>query len=182
MGAAPQPVLAVHFGGETNVNRFSLEVNALEPMNVAMAQVDRANKEILEAAANSSRQTALGKTGPADLLAAGMNPGQLYVSMNVATGNPEMTALCQGLFHQGEWFVTGEGEVAANTYGQVLKPRVTVPIKGVGATYSGTYYVKHVNHSFTQEEYTQLFRVKRNAIMPTGSEAFSASAGSAISF
>ena len=32
----PQPVLAVQFGeGETNVNRFSLEVNALTPTRVA---------------------------------------------------------------------------------------------------------------------------------------------------
>ena len=30
----PQPVLAVHFGDETNVNRFRLEVNALTPTNV----------------------------------------------------------------------------------------------------------------------------------------------------
>jgi phage protein D len=173
--AAPQPVLAAHFGVETNLNRFSIEVNAVTPANVAMLQVDRINKEVLDAAAESSQQTALGDTDAAGLLAAGMAPGLVYIGMNAATGNPEMAALCQGLFHQGEWFVTGEGEVAGNYYGHVLKPRGTVTIKGVGETYSGVYYVTHVTHSFTPEGYTQLFRVKRNAVMPTGSEDFSAS-------
>lgn len=173
----PQPVLAVHFGEETNVNRFSIEVNALTPTNVAMFQVDRVNKEILDAAAETSQQTALGDTDPAGLLSSGMNPGQIYIGMNAATGNPEMAALCQGLFHEGEWFVTGEGEIDANEYGHVLKPRGTVTIKGVGETHSGVYYVTHVTHSFTPDGYTQSFRVKRNGILPTGDEDFSASSG-----
>lgn len=175
--ATPQPVLAVHFGDETNVNRFSIEVNALTPANVAMVQVDRTNKEVLDATAEASQQRALGSTDTAGILAAGMNPGQIYIGMNAVTGNPEMAALCQGLFHQGEWFVTGEGEIAGNHYGHVLKHRGTVTIKGVGETHSGVYYVARVTHSFTSEGYTQLFRVKRNAIMPTGSEDFSASSG-----
>ncbi len=175
--AEPQPVLAVHFGGETNVNSFSIDVNALTPVNVAMFQVDRTNKETLDVAAESSRQVSLGDTGSTGLLAAGIDPGQVYIGMNAATGNPEMTALCQGLYHQGEWFITGEGEIAGNCYGHVLKPRGTVTIKGLGEMHSGVYYVSHVTHSFTSEGYTQLFKVKRNAIMPTGSEDFSTSSG-----
>jgi phage protein D len=175
--ATPQPVLAAHFGGETNVNRFSIEVNALVPANVAMCQVDRLNKEVLEATAEASQQTALGDIDPAGLLAAGMDPGQVYVGMNATTGNPEMMALCQGLYHQAAWFVTGEGEITGNDYGHVLKPRGTVTIKGVGETHSGVYYVTHVTHAFTPEGYTQFFRVKRNALMSTGAEDFSASSG-----
>lgn len=173
--ATPQPVLAVLFGDETNVHHFSVEVNATIPANVAMFQVDRANKELLDAAADSSTLAALGATRAAKLLASGMKPGQVYIGMNIATGNPEMAALCQGLFHEGDWFVTGEGEIAANQYGHVLKPRSTVTIKGMGETYSGVYYVTHVTHAFTPDGYSQLFRVKRNAIMPTGSEDFSIS-------
>lgn len=175
--ATPQPVLAIHFGDETNINRFSIEVNALAPANVAMFQVDRTNKEVLDATAESSQQTTLGSIDAAGLLGTGMSPGQVYISHNVTTGNPEMTALCQGLFHEGEWFVTGEGEITGNQYGHVLKPRGTVTIKGVGETYSGVYYVSHVTHSFTSEGYMQSFQVKRNAIMPTGSEDFSSSSG-----
>jgi phage protein D len=179
--AAPQPLLAAHFfGSEPNLNHFSVELNALTPANVAMFQVDRTNKEILEATVEASRQTTLGAIGAADLLAAGMSPGQVYVGMNGATGNPEMEALCQGLYHQAEWFVTGEGEIDGNRYGHVLRPRRTVTIRGVGETHSGVYYVTHVTHVFTPGGYTQSFRVKRNAIMPTGTEDFSASSESGL--
>ncbi len=173
----PQPVLACHFGDDTNVNSFSLEVNALAPTNVKMFQVDRSNKEVLEVAVESSNQPVLGSITANDLLARGMNPGQHYIAMNAATGTPEMTALCEGVFHQAEWFVRGEGEIDANKYSHILKARRTVTIKGIGEFYSGVYYVTHVTHIFTQDSYTQQFRVKRNAISPTGTEDFTGESG-----
>jgi phage protein D len=192
VGANPQPVLAVHFGEETNVNRLSIEVNALTPANVTMFQVDLTSKGapqaagtngqqpadqtsagVLQAEATTSQQPALGATR--SFVPAGIVQGQMYVSMNVTTGYREMVALCQGLFHEAEWFVTAEGEIAGNQYGHVLKPRGTVTIKGVGETYSGIYYVTHVTHTFTSSGYTQSFRAKRNALMPTGKENFAAS-------
>lgn len=177
LDAPPQPLLAVHFGDETNVQQFSLDVNALTPANVAMFQIDRATKEVLDVTTETSQQPALGKTDAPDLLTAGMTLGVVVVGGVVATGQPEMTALCQSFYDQGTWFVTGEGEVAANDYGHVLKARQTVTVKGIGETYSGIYYVTHVTHSFTQEGYTQSFRMKRNGLLPTGTEQFSASGG-----
>lgn len=168
----PQPVLAYMFGEETNLNRFSIEVNGLTPANAAMFQVDRLNKEVMEAAVESSLQKALGSTDFNGFLAPGMDPSLVFVGMNAVTGKPEMDALCQGLFHRAEWFVSAEGEIAGNIYGHVLKAMGTVTIKGVGETYSGVYYVSHVTHSFTPDGYVQRFKVKRNALMPTGSEDF----------
>ncbi len=173
----PQPVLAVQFGDETNVNRFTLEVNALASADVAMFQVDRANKEILDATSQVGRRPALGARPSASYLQSGIAAGLVYVGQAVTTGSSEMAALCQGLYDQGEWFVTGAGEVAANQYGNILKPRGTVTIKGIGETHSGTYYVTHVTHVFTADGYRQVFRVKRNALMPIGSEDFSAEGG-----
>lgn len=173
VSAPPQPLLAVHFGDETNLNHFSLEVNALAPANVSMFQIDRANKEVLDAASQTGQQQALGAKNADSFLGPGMSPGLIYVGGTVATGSSEMTMLVQGLYNQGEWFVTGEGEVAANLYGGVLKPRGTVTIKGIGETYSGVYFVTHVTHVFTADGYTQYFRVKRNALMPSGAEDFS---------
>ncbi len=175
--AASQPILAAHFGDETNLNSFSVEVNALMPTNVTMFQIDRTEKEVLEVAVDSSQQKTLGDTDASGILPAGVDPGQIYISRNIVTGSPEMEALCQGLFHEAEWFVTGQGEIAANQYEHVLKPRGTVTIKGVAETYSGIYYVNHVTHVFTPEGYTQRFQVKRNGLKPTGAEDFSGGNG-----
>jgi hypothetical protein len=85
--------------------------------------------------------------------------------------------LAQGLFNEGEWFVTGEGEVAANQYGNVLMPRAPVTIAGIGETHSGVYYVTHVTHIFNSDGYTQRFKIKRNGLMMTGKEKFSSGSG-----
>src|SRR5262249_50051203 len=151
--ASPQPVLAVHFGEETTFNRLTFEVNALTSDHVTMFQVDRTSKEVLEATAITSQQPALGTTR--SVPPAGIPQGQVYVSMTATTGLPEMAALCQGLLHEAEWFVTAEGEIAGNQYGHVLRPHRTVTIKGVGETYSGVYYITHVTHTLTPNGYTQ---------------------------
>jgi hypothetical protein len=160
-----QAVLNVHAGDQTNVNRFSLEVNALAPADVGMFEIDHGTGEALDATAESSDLPALGAHRPADVLPPGMSPGQVFIGQTVATGSPEMATLCQALYDQGEWFVTGEGEVAANQYGAVLLPRRTVVVNGIGETHSGTYYVTHVTHRFTEDGYTQQFKVKRNALV-----------------
>jgi phage protein D len=170
--ARPQVLLAVHFGDDTNVNRFSLEVNALTPVNVAMTQVDRPGKEIVDAAAESSDQQALGATVASGILGAGIAPASMLAASTVTTGAAELDTICRALFERQEWFVTGEGEIAANQSGVVLKPRGTATIKGVGEPYSGVYYVTRVTHTFSGDGYTQAFAVKRNALAPTGAEDF----------
>ncbi|MFC0541511.1 phage late control D family protein [Kutzneria chonburiensis] len=168
LGDAGQAVLNVHAGDQTNVNRFSLEVNALTPAEVAMSDVDRLTGAVLTATAEAGHLAALGAKRPADLLPAGIDPGQIVVGQPVATGAPELAAFCQAVFDQHEWFVTGEGEVAANQYNAILLPRRTVTINGIGETHSGSYYVTHVTHRFSDDGYVQRFRVKRNALVSGG--------------
>lgn len=176
----PQPVLAVLFGGATNVNRFSLDANALTPSDVTMCQLDHASGDVLNATAKQGRQPSLGAKPAGGYLRAGMEPGLVRIGRTVTTGNAEMSALCEGLFDQGAWFVTGQGEVAANEYGHILKPRSTVTIKGIGEAHSGVYYVTHVTHRFALDGYTQGFRVKRNALMPNGKEVFTSGSGALL--
>jgi phage protein D len=180
MDSSPQPVLSVLFGGATTVNRFSLEVNALTPSDVTMCQRDHASGDLLNVTAAQGNQPSLGAEPPSSYLPAGMEPGLVRIGRTVTTGNAEMSALCRGLFDQGTWFVTAQGEVAANEYGHILTPRRTVTIKGIGEAHSGVYYVTHVTHRFTLDGYTQAFRVKRNALMPNGKETFASASDSLL--
>jgi phage protein D len=169
----PQAVLAVQFGDETNVDRFSLEVNALTPANVALYQIERNTKTIVTATVDSSDERQLGKVGAVP--ARGIVQGLVVLGQTASTGAPEMVGLCTATFEQQKWFVTGRGEIAANKLGVVLRPRGTATVKGVGETYSGTYLVTHVTHAFSYDGYIQRFEVKRNALLPTGSEDFDGS-------
>jgi phage protein D len=174
LNATPQPVLAVHFGErDTNVNHFSLEVNALTPTSAGMFEVDWLTKTVLQESAETGQQRVLGSTAATGLLAAGgVAAGKVYINTNAATGKTEMARLCQESVHQAEWLVTAEGEIDGNQYAHVLKPHGTVTIKGVGETHSGIYYVTHVTHTFGPRGYTQFFRAQRNALRPTGVEDF----------
>jgi Phage tail baseplate hub (GPD) len=169
---ASQPVLALHFGAQTNVTRLRLEVNALASTEVTMAQVDLTAKDVLEADAQPGVQRALGAKPMSGFLGPGMVPGTVVIANTVTTGGTEMAALCQGLYDRAAWCVTGDGEVDSSQYGSVLKPRATIVVKGLGRVHSGTYYVTRVTHEFTPDGYRQLFSIKRNAVEPTGTEQF----------
>jgi phage protein D len=170
---SPQPVLAYFFGNETNLDRFAINVDGLVPANVAMFGVDRLNKKVADTFVETGQHTSLGEKDGAAFLTPKVKPAKITVAMNAVTGKPEMEELCRAYFHKAQWFVTAEGEIVGNFYGHALKAGKTVTIKGIGETYSGVYFVTHVTHSFTGDGYTQSFKVKRNALMPKGTEDFS---------
>jgi phage protein D len=166
----PQALLAVHFGDETNVDRLALEVNALTPANVEMYMLERATKLVATATVESSDEPQLGTEGAEP--GPGVEEGLVAMAQTTATGTHEMSGLSRAAFDQQQWFVTGRGEAAANVLGAVLRPRRPVTIKGIGETFSGVYLVSHVTHAFSDDGYVQRFEVKRNGLMPTGSEDF----------
>jgi phage protein D len=170
--ANPQPLLAVHFGTETTVKWFTVQVHALAEADIGMFQLHRTEKTVLSSLVGSSLEPALGSSRAPDLVPPKLPTARSFVAMDAATGVAEMDALCQSLFHRGAWFVTGEGVIAGNRYGSVLRPRRPVTIKGVGETHSGMYYVTHVTHSISIDGYSQRFLVKRNGLRPTGTEDF----------
>ena len=170
--ADAQPRLAVHFGTQTNVEWFTVQVHAPAEADIGMFQLHRTEKTVLSSLVASSREPALGRRRAPDLLPPQLPAARSFVAMDAATGVTEMDILCRSLFHHGTWFVTGEGVIAGSRYGSVLRPRRPVTIKGVGETHSGAYYVTHVTHSISVDGYSQRFLVKRNGLRPTGAERF----------
>ncbi|SYX84005.1 hypothetical protein [Paenibacillus alvei] len=61
--------------------------------------------------------------------------------------------------------ITGSGSLDVLRYGQVLKARQLVGVRGTGTTYDGLYYVTSVTHSIKQGEYKQNFSLSRNAFI-----------------
>jgi phage protein D len=172
---APQALLAVQFGEETNVQKLALEVNALTPANVEMFQLERESKLVVTATVESSDQPKLGAVGAVP--GKGIEQGLVVLGQTAATGVNEMSGISRALFDKQQWFVTGHGELSGNVLGSVLRPRRPVTIKGIGETFSGVYLVSHVTHAFSNDGYIQRFEVKRNGLMPTGSEAWGGGAG-----
>jgi phage protein D len=170
----PQPVLAVHFGSETNMVSFEGRINALRPTAVEMHQIDTIGKQLQDSTVESGSLRQLGRDSAATLSPPGPASARLFVRQAVATGEPEMKNLVQAVFDEAAWLIQASGEIDSTTYGSVLQTKQLVPIKGVGELFSGLYYVTNVKHTFTMDSYTQQFTARRNAMAPTSSDFGSA--------
>lgn len=160
----PLPVLAAHFGADTNLYSFEARVNAMLPAQIEMHQIDTLAKTVIDASAAPTQQQ-LGRDGAASLSPPGAQ-SKLVVRHAISTDVQEMTALCQALYDEAEWLIEASGEVDSSIYGSVLQSRNVVPVKGVGELFSGMYYLTNVKHVFNVERYTQHFKAQRNAMAP----------------
>lgn len=63
--------------------------------------------------------------------------------------------------------VTATGSLDVTRYGQVLKARRLVGLRGVGTAFDGLYYVKSVTSKIRRGEFKQDFTLSRNGIVST---------------
>jgi hypothetical protein len=63
--------------------------------------------------------------------------------------------------------VTGNGELDALQYSDILIPRGLVGLRGAGYSYDGLYYVKRVTHTIRNGEYKQSFSLSREGVGST---------------
>ena len=61
--------------------------------------------------------------------------------------------------------VTGNGTLDVDRYGQILRARSLVGVRGAGIPFDGMHYVESVTHSVKPGEYKQSFELKRNALI-----------------
>jgi hypothetical protein len=77
-------------------------------------------------------------------------------------------ALAQGITDLStDKVVTGKGSLDALRYGQVLQAPGVVPVRGVGATFDGYYYVQKVSHEINRDGWTQSFQLQREGLGST---------------
>lgn len=60
--------------------------------------------------------------------------------------------------------ISASGELETLRYGDILRARKLVNIRGVGLDYDGTYYVKKVTHLIKRGDYRQNFEIKREGL------------------
>lgn len=161
--SVPQPALTMNMGTFTNVKSLSFSQDALAPVGTEGKFVEPITKTSIPIPALPSlripplvplptppRRTVLLRE------TANQNPAQAATSAVAAvTRTPES--------------VTGEGEVDSIRYGNVLRARKLVGVRGVGFSYNGNYYVRKVTHSIAPGEYSQKFTLSREgtgALLP----------------
>jgi hypothetical protein len=68
----------------------------------------------------------------------------------------------QALTNRSSYALKAEGELDMLRYGNVLRPRRLVGVRGAGFMFDGLYYVKDVTHTIRKGEYRQRFTLTRD--------------------
>jgi hypothetical protein len=95
-----------------------------------------------------------------------MTPQKTEYLSETAKLNPAI-ALMRGFARsvQTSDVVTGNGTLDVMRYGQPLRARSLVGVRGAGIAFDGMHYVDQATHSIKQGEYKQSFVLKRNALV-----------------
>lgn len=157
----PQRALSVNVGPESNVESINFTYNGMAPTIV--------DDEIQDALTNQKLPVmTFVSTRMPPLVAMPALPFQLpNVRTSLLEPNSGLTivqayARAQGITDKSvDSVVTAQGELDALRYGDVLKPRGIVGLRGAGFTYDGLYYVKSVSHSISKGQYKQRFSLTR---------------------
>ena len=164
---APQAVLNVNMGTETNVAGFSVRYDMTRPTTVIAAGLDAANKSTESALAPTSAQAPMG----AEPTLTRLSPAPVVRPADTGLmRSGDLRSLSQGIADESSYALVASGEVGDGV--GVLRPGGVVNVRGAGRVYNGSYLVTSVSHRISDDGYTQRFEARRNAATMTGGEIY----------
>jgi hypothetical protein len=157
----PQSALNVNMDAHTNVEslRFSLDglLKKLEIINVLDPVTGRIPVPVPMPEINIFKPPLGARpTPPAKIV---YNRDSAALELSQALKN----AIGNGLKSSAP--ITGNGSLDVARYGQILKARTLVGVRGAGITYDGLYYVDSVTHNIKRGEYKQNFSLSRDGLI-----------------
>ena len=157
----PQAALSVNMDGHTNVESLSFSLDGLqkriEIINVLDPVTGRVPIPVPMPDINIFKPP----------LGARPTPPAKIVFDRTSAGLPFDEALKQAIARgiQSSSAVTGNGSLNVLRYGQILRARTLVGVRGAGLAYDGLYYVDSVTHNIKQGEYKQSFNLSRDGLV-----------------
>ncbi len=166
--ASRQKTLTVNMGSATNVSSFNATFQMLKPTQAKSANLALESQEEQSADVSSVSLTELGR----ESFLNGSQQRQVLVTQTGLADTAELQNYAQAVVDSSAWALVANGELDTSSYGEILRAKRPVLVRGVGEKLSGAYYVEKVQHLIAQDSYTQHFQLKRNAIGLTGLEVF----------
>ncbi len=156
----PQPSLNVNMDSWTNVESLSFRYQPQSSVTPIVFIQDSTTNVVLPIAIPSVTpfNPPLGIVVP--------TPQQFEPLTETAKLTPGL-ALMQGMARAVETadVVSGDGTLDVLRYGQILRARSLVGVRGAGPAFDGMHYVDSTTHKLKPGEYKQSFVLKRNALI-----------------
>lgn len=158
-----------------NLTWVDFQLSMTGPVRHIGAAIDPIKKQIIRAD-EATELEPMGEEGLANTIEAGLkSAGATSAQVLLRDPFPLDTAInakATGATDLARFLVEARGELDPALYRGLLRARLPVLIKGVGAKFSGTYYVRSVRTVLQEGQLTQTFIATRNALGQTGQEDF----------
>jgi hypothetical protein len=162
----PQSALTFNMGPQSNVSSVNFQYNALDPVIVSGNVTDRQTNQSMPVQTFTSTRLPLATQSA---LLTNL-PNVRRVRPENSEGLNYMQAMTRAQARTDsslDSVVTGNGELDALQYSDILIPRGLVGLRGAGYSYDGLYYVKRVTHIIRNGEYKQRFSLSREGMGAT---------------
>jgi hypothetical protein len=156
----PQPALAVNMDSWTNVESLTFSYQPLSSVAPVVY--------ISDATTGVPIPVPIPPVTPFNPpLGAVVPPPQKYPRLDDTAKRSTAEALMLGMAEaiRNADVVSGSGSLDVDRYGQVLRARSLVGVRGAGVAFDGMHYVDSVTHNLKLGEYKQTFTLKRNALI-----------------
>ena len=151
----PQPALTIDQGSSTNVKSINFANDALAATGTRGVFVEPFTKMAIPIPQLPSLKVPPLVSSPATPLRTTLQRDT--ANQNPATAATRMLAAATNTTDPA----TAEGEVDGVRYGNALRARKLVGVRGAGLTHDGFWYVKRVTHAIARGEYTERFSLSR---------------------
>ncbi len=157
----PQPALSVNSDWDTNVESLSFSLDGLAKKQIIMFTFDPVTRKIpipIPVPPINPVHPPLGlRPTP---------PAKITFARDTTHLTPtELAKRAFGYMMESVDAISGSGSLDVARYGNILRPRMMVGVRGAGIAYDGMYYVDGVTHSIKRGEYKQNFQLSRDGLI-----------------
>ncbi|WP_155844878.1 hypothetical protein [Arenimonas oryziterrae] len=146
-------------GEERNIHKFSVQLDALQPLAARAGSVRISDKTLLTSEASTPATAALGSQSLHQV----MSPTAVSLLARTREEQNDLDAATAGAVDLSGFAYTATAELDANDYDQVLSPHQVIRVAGPGGFLGGDYLISRVHHVINDGSYVQSLTLKRNA-------------------
>ncbi len=159
----PQPALSVNMDAHSNVEGLSFGLDGLSKKTVVLTVFDEATKKIPFTVAVPNVSILRPPLGARPT----PNVKVEYAKDMMPLTLSEAISRALAISFNASDAVTATGSLDVVRYGQPLRSRLLVGVRGAGIAYDGLYYVNSVTHNLSRGEYKQSFSLSRDGLIAT---------------
>jgi hypothetical protein len=158
---APQPALNVNMDAHTNVESLSFSLDGTAKKIVVMTVMDPVSRRAPIPVPVPNISALRPPMGLRPTIPSRVEFPGYTAHLNVS----EAANMAIGILLGANDAISGSGSLDVLRYGQPLRARMMVGVRGAGLTYDGLYYVNSVSHDIKRGQYKQSFNLSRDGLV-----------------